>query len=675
MFNKAHALPRTILLTSTILASPALADETSSPNLGFIEEIVVSGTRIVSTNQPTATSILSQADLERRDVYRVTDGLTLLPGVSFQPGNRGGERNEASVYVRGFDLSRVPVLLDGIPIYVPYDGYVDLNRLQTFSLDGIEVARGYASVLYGPNAMAGAINLVSRRPVEGVSGQASARVDFSNHLDARGYRISGLSSYAASDWYAQAAVGWLDQDYTTLPDSFVPGTFQPRGKRVQSATEDLNINGKFAYTPEGDEYVVTLAHQDGEKGAPPYAENVASRAIFFGWPSYDKTSAYLNTKTGFGHGWSLRGRFFYDSLQNQIRYDNATYTTQRLPFAFTSNYDDDTYGGSTELTAPLSDTTDLKIAGFLKQDTHREFNPNGGPVSKMSDLTGSVAASIRSAISNDLTLSSGISYDFRDARYADNPSVTGTRFAVKDQDAFNAQAGLEYAVNQSVEVYSGISRKARFATMFERYSYRLGAGQPNPALKPETLTTVEAGVRGDFAPWLKGSAGIFFGEARNYVQSVTIGTSPTPPFSVITQSQNVGKVEVSGLEADLSATYEWASARLAYTYLDRTLKNRPGVLTFGTPKNKIDLDVEADLGQGFFAQGNLAYRDGQLTTDTGTGNPIDDYTVAGLKAGWRNSSGLTLEAAVINLFDKLYEFDDGYPGEGRSFSLTLRQKF
>ena len=56
------------------------------------------------------------------------------------------------------------MFLDGVPLYVPYDGYVDFGRFTTFDLARIEVASGAASLLYGPNILGGAINLISRRP-------------------------------------------------------------------------------------------------------------------------------------------------------------------------------------------------------------------------------------------------------------------------------------------------------------------------------------------------------------------------------------------------------------------------------------------------------------------------------------------------------------------------------
>ena len=49
---------------------------------------------------------------------------------------------------------------------MPYDGYVDPGRFTTFDLAEVNVTKGYTSLLYGPNAMGGAINLISRKPVK-----------------------------------------------------------------------------------------------------------------------------------------------------------------------------------------------------------------------------------------------------------------------------------------------------------------------------------------------------------------------------------------------------------------------------------------------------------------------------------------------------------------------------
>lgn len=95
--------------------------------------------------------------------------------------NNVGPRNETGVFVRGFDLRQVPLFVDGIPVYVPYDGYADLRRFTTFDVSEIDVAKGFSSALYGPNTLGGAINVVSRRPERSFEGDVLARL----HHEAR----------------------------------------------------------------------------------------------------------------------------------------------------------------------------------------------------------------------------------------------------------------------------------------------------------------------------------------------------------------------------------------------------------------------------------------------------------------------------------------------------------
>ena len=68
------------------------------------------------------------SDLRWLDAKTVTEAAEVAPGVSL---HRVGPRNEGMLYIRGFDLRQVPLFIDGIPVYVPYDGYVDLDRFVT----------------------------------------------------------------------------------------------------------------------------------------------------------------------------------------------------------------------------------------------------------------------------------------------------------------------------------------------------------------------------------------------------------------------------------------------------------------------------------------------------------------------------------------------------------------
>jgi iron complex outermembrane receptor protein len=105
---------------------------------------------IVGIKDSVRSSKLNAHTLNLYNRYDVSHALNLLPGVIL---TAVGPRNESAINVRGFDIRQVPVYLDGVPLYVPYDGYVDLARYNTFNLSEINVSKGYSSVLFGPNVV------------------------------------------------------------------------------------------------------------------------------------------------------------------------------------------------------------------------------------------------------------------------------------------------------------------------------------------------------------------------------------------------------------------------------------------------------------------------------------------------------------------------------------------
>ncbi|HDQ5677492.1 TPA: Plug domain-containing protein [Shigella flexneri] len=106
----------------------------------------------------TTTTVLDQPTMKALDKQNVAQALSIVPGVVLQ---KSGSRNEEQVKVRGFDSRQVPVYFDGVPIYVPYDGNLDLARILTNNLGAVEVSKGYSSLLHGPNQMGGAINITT----------------------------------------------------------------------------------------------------------------------------------------------------------------------------------------------------------------------------------------------------------------------------------------------------------------------------------------------------------------------------------------------------------------------------------------------------------------------------------------------------------------------------------
>ena len=180
-------MKKSILITSalSIVASSLLADVFS---LGQID---IAGTA-TNTDSLSAT-VLDAQTMQEQERKTLPEALNLISGVNIQ---QSGARNEQMIMMRGFDVKHAPLYIDGIPIAVPYDGYVDYSRFTTFDLSEIDVSKGFASVLLGANTFAGAINMVTKKPTKEFEGEVGAGVFSGNGKDGYGFIFSAKAIHS-----------------------------------------------------------------------------------------------------------------------------------------------------------------------------------------------------------------------------------------------------------------------------------------------------------------------------------------------------------------------------------------------------------------------------------------------------------------------------------------------
>jgi len=141
------------------------------------ENVIVSATR---TEAPTSqvgasATVFTASDLERLQQPLLADLLMSTPGTMLI--RNGGPGTVTSLFVRGGESNYNKVLLDGVPLNEPGGTYY-LNNLTTENLDRVEIVRGAYSSLFGSDAMASVIQLVTRRPDRSSSQpHVSAQVD------------------------------------------------------------------------------------------------------------------------------------------------------------------------------------------------------------------------------------------------------------------------------------------------------------------------------------------------------------------------------------------------------------------------------------------------------------------------------------------------------------------
>ena len=139
-----------------------------------IAPVVVTATRspLPADRTPASVTVVSGEQLRAEGITTVADALRAVPGLSIvQSGSYGGA---TSLFIRGGESKYAKILVDGVPVNEAGGAY-DLSTLSTDNLDRIEIVRGPASVLYGSDAMAGVVQLFTRRGAGEVSGDVSAR--------------------------------------------------------------------------------------------------------------------------------------------------------------------------------------------------------------------------------------------------------------------------------------------------------------------------------------------------------------------------------------------------------------------------------------------------------------------------------------------------------------------
>jgi vitamin B12 transporter len=144
------------------------------PDTTVLRPIVISATRTPIDKQaaPASVSVIRGEELEARGIANVADALALVPGLSLVRSGSFGATT--ALFARGGESDYVKVLVDGVPLNNP-GGAVDFGNLTTDNLDRIEVVRGPASVVYGSDAVAGVVQLFTRRGAGAPRGFADVR--------------------------------------------------------------------------------------------------------------------------------------------------------------------------------------------------------------------------------------------------------------------------------------------------------------------------------------------------------------------------------------------------------------------------------------------------------------------------------------------------------------------
>ncbi len=152
---------RLLALCTTCVAlssSPARAEDPPAGYEAYALARVTVTAEADEVDETALTVAVTAEEIAARNAKNVAEALAGVPGLRVSTGRK----NEPTVYVHGFDQSRVQVLIDGVPYYETNYGKLDLAQIPTDNVARIEITKGAASVLSGANALGGTINIISK---------------------------------------------------------------------------------------------------------------------------------------------------------------------------------------------------------------------------------------------------------------------------------------------------------------------------------------------------------------------------------------------------------------------------------------------------------------------------------------------------------------------------------
>ena len=633
-----------VLLATGFPRGLAAEQEADSVRTYLLGEVVVTGSREAVSRCATITEV-QKPRIADMDVFSASGALSQSSGITM----RSNSRNEMTLTMRGYDQRQVGLFLDGVPAYLPFDGILDLNQIAVAPLGKITATKGMPSVLYGPNSMGGTINLVTDEVSSGTSTRLRLQGGlFQGALLSHGGAVEGVSWYGGFQYRTSSGY--------PLPSSTPVTSNEDGGRRDNSDREGYSLFAKVVARPgERSRTALSFYHTDETRGIP--TSIYASRPRYWRYTDWRKSILHLLHESSIGRAVLLKGSLFYETSANILdAYDDSTFSSQTRPHAFSSTYDDYSYGGSLTGTFRLSFLPPAKLALLFKRDVHREEPNRGEGFNRFEAGIITLGLEQELPVAERLLGVVGLSHDIL------RPRATGDPELRSSEGQWGGFLGMSWNAADQLRLHANSAWKSRFPTLKELYSERLGRYLANPSLAPEQGWNLELGLTWRPNGASRTSLALFRNEVRHIVQSVPLGDGTS-------QFQNTGRALFRGIELEAQMSGADRSVSVNYTYLhaeNRTAGAASPHLEH-RPRHVLHSLVSVSGWEVFHLALELSYTGPQQSRDQETGNwqSLPDYWLLNVRGAFRIGSAVEIFARLNNATDSAYQTEYGFPQPGR----------
>lgn len=490
-----------------------------------LDEVIIQENRIQIpfSKQSRNITIIDKQEIETTPARSLQEILSFVPGVDVR--QRGVTGVQADIGIRGGSFAQTLILLNGIKLSDPQTGHHMMNiPVPLINVDRVEVLKGPGSRIFGQNAYAGAINIITSLSdekylrVQGYAGDFGMKgINFAGSLPAGKYKQNLAISYDDSDGYQ------YNSDYK-VSNVFYEGGIDLNDKN--------SLRGMIAYT-------------DRTFGANGFY----SSSFPDQWESIQTTLASMS------HTLNLSN--FYLNTRAYYRHNSDEYRLRRKePEFYQNNHTSEVFA----LEANGNFKSSLGTTGF-GLETRKESIESNNLGNRDRTLSG---------IFLEQLITLGEKVDLRAGIYSNYNSDYGWKHFPGAEVGFQANEGIRF--------YSGYGVSYRIPSFTDLY-YVGPTNIGNDQLEPEQAQNFEIGAK-----WAKSG---FRAELVYFLRNTDNLIEWTrPDENTPWQPQNFNEVKFNGIEASLfyrvnptGKSIQVKEFSFSYNYIDANLVQQPGLET------------------------------------------------------------------------------------------------
>ena len=620
------------LITATLLLTTNIH---AAEDIGEITVISANKTAQSISETTSNMTVITAEDIEEKGYQTVAQALEQQSGIIIS--RSGGMGQLTSVFTRGMNGGQTLILIDGMRMNDPStpNGAGYLETLTTSNIEQIEILKGGSSSIWGSNASAGVINIITKQPKDGVHGSLALSYGSYNTKSA-----DADLSYKDEKLTAQVLASYLETDGFS---SLVPRDAEADGYKNNSYNVKLgyafNENNKLSLIYND---IKTKMQYDG------YDD--------FGLPNPDDTNTYGDSRQkNYGAKYTfISGNYSAIFTANQNKIERNYSSTNNI-----SSYD-----SINEATSNEYSLINQYIYEENKAILGLEYKDIDGLFTSDSVYFGFPNSDLRDTNYKNKSIFISNLY------YINESTLLETNLRYDDFDTFENKTTYKIGLKHEHEFLKGFTTSANYYTAYDAPStYQLVYALPS--LKP--VYTKGFDVTAAYKELI--SVTYFNNKVEDNIED--IGGFNNPSYVNVDGTSKFEGLEINGaymLEAynlHLSANY---THLFKYEKEDGTLYiRRPedmanAAITYYTNNNMhfgIDAQYIGDRTDSDFDP--ITYQ--PLEVQTG------NYTLWNLNFGAKIAEDLDLNINARNIFDKEYQSVYGYATEGASLYAKLKFSF